>query len=443
MRSNLLDSVDRFIARERLLQPRQHVFVAVSGGIDSMVLLHALRCLRHPCTVLHVNHGLRGAESDADESFVRQQCEAEGIPFQTKKVDVEAFKEEEPVSTQMAARYLRYEWFSEAMGEYGKHRCALGHHEGDLIETLFINLLRGTGRRGWGNMAPRRADFVRPLLCVQRAEIEDYAKEHGVAWREDQSNASMHYQRNRIRHELLPLLEQIRPGALRTIGRSAHLLRHLTRMGNQEVLRMAARKVPQPDGSYALHFKDLEQDEHAFMHLYALMRAHGFHPDLAERLHDAIAQRITGAEFRNERCRIVVDREALIVQWVDQHDAQWIRIALGAGPGQAHGFTWGIEAGPPTAVPPNLQEVLLDADRLEEPLLLRPWRPGDRMRPIGLGGSKLISDILIDAKVPRTMKDLTHVLVSGGEVVWLVGHRIAEGYQATTNTERVLRIHRA
>lgn len=441
MAFDLIDAVERFIRRERLLAPREALFVAVSGGIDSMVLLHVLRRLGHACTALHVNHGLRGAESDGDEDFVRAHCEQEGIAFRSARVDVDALKAEQPVSTQMAARLLRYEWIDEMMGPVGAARCALGHHADDVVETLFINLLRGTGRWGWGAMGPRRGDYIRPLLLVHRADIEAYARERGIRWREDSSNASEQYQRNRIRHELLPLLESIRPGSQRTIARSARLLRHLTQLGNEAVQRYREGIPLGTDLVQRIPFTSIEGDEHGWIYLYSTLRGFGFHPDIVDRVQDAIAERVTGAIFESHDCQVLVDREALIVKPLEPSEPVWARIDLQAANGLADGFSWRMESGPPAEWPGTMKVALLDADRLIEPVILRPWRPGDRMRPIGLKGSKLISDILIDAKVPMTEKDSTHVLVNGtGEIVWLVGHRIGEGHQATAQSRRVLRI---
>ncbi len=441
MSFDLIDAVERFIRRERLLAPREALFVAVSGGIDSMVLLHVLRRLGHACTVLHVNHGLRGAESDGDEAFVRAHCEQTGIAFRSANVDVDALKAEEPVSTQMAARLLRYEWLDEILSPIGAARCALGHHADDVVETLFINLLRGTGRGGWGAMGPRRGDYIRPLLLVHRADIEAYAREQGIQWREDSSNTSEQYQRNRIRHELLPLLESIRPGAQRTIARSTRLLRHLTQLGDEAIHRFHEQEPVSHDFTQRIPFASLEGDEHAWIYLYYTLRGLGFHPDVVDRVHDAVAERVTGATFESARYQVLVDREVLIMKLLKPTNAAWTRIDLQAANGSGNGFDWGMESGPPAEIPATMLVAVLDADRLGDPLILRPWRPGDRMRPIGLGGSKLISDILIDAKVPRTEKDSVHVLVNGdGGIAWLVGHRIGEGYQASATTRRTLRI---
>ncbi|HRD51667.1 MAG TPA: tRNA lysidine(34) synthetase TilS [Flavobacteriales bacterium] len=440
MHLQLLDDVRRFIRRERMLEPREPLHVAVSGGIDSMVLLHVLRRLGHPCSVLHVDHGLRGAESDADRCFVEEHCRREGIPFRWKKVDAGAHAKSKGLSIQMAARELRYGFFA-AMRKELPLKTALAHHADDAVETLLMHLMRGVGVSGWSTIPPVSGVCVRPLLAVDRQAIEAYATEHGISFREDSSNADPKYMRNRVRHELLPLMESMRPGAKRAMARGVKTLRELERAG--ELLSGVEPLSQTEENVVRIPFTAVEKSPAPTLLLNHHFRHLGFHPDTIDRLHDAILERSTGSEFMAGTCRVVVDRDALIVGThptlaaaftIDQHIPE----------GQFADFRWSLQEGEELSIPSGMQEVVLDADRLEFPVEVRPWRPGDRLRPIGLGGSKLVSDILIDAKVPLQEKDRAHVLVSGsGEIVWLVGHRIAEGYQATQDSARLMRIRQA
>lgn len=438
MHLQLLDDVRRFIRRERMLEPKEPLHVAVSGGIDSMVLLHVLRSLGHSCSVLHVDHGLRGAESDADRSFVEEHCRREGIQFHWKKVDAGAHAKSKGLSIQMAARELRYEFFAELCKEQPL-RTALAHHADDAVETLLMHLMRGVGVFGWSTIPPVSGVFVRPLLAVDRQAIEAYANEHGISFREDSSNADMKYMRNRVRHELLPLMESMRPGAKRAMARGVRTLRELERAG--DLVRSVEPLALADDQSLSIPFSAVENSPMPTLLLHQLLRHLGFHPDALERLHDAILERSTGAEFMAGGWRAIVDRDCVIVGPMPS-ELPAITIDLHQPIGDRAGFRWSLLEGESIAMPESMEEALLDADRLEFPIELRPWRTGDRMRPIGLGGSKLISDILIDAKVPRDRKHLAFVLVSGGEVVWLVGHRIAEGYQATHGSVRLMHIRK-
>jgi tRNA(Ile)-lysidine synthase len=439
MPSQLLDEVRRFIRRERMLEPGEPLHVAVSGGIDSMVLLHALRMLGHPCTVMHVDHGLRGAESDADRSFVEEHCRREGIPFRWKKVGAGAHARNNGLSIQMAARELRYAFFAEVWQER-PWKTALAHHADDAVETLLMHLMRGVGVFGWSAIPPVSGVFVRPLLAVDRLMIEAYAAEHGIMHREDSSNAESKYLRNRVRHELLPLMESLRPGAKRAMARSAALLRELGRAG--ELVRSVDPLSLSDARELRIPFRAVEGSPTPILLLHQSLRHLGFHPDALERLHDAILERSTGCEFIAGSWRAIVDRDSVIIGRVPS-DQPAFTIDLHQPAAQHAGFSWRLLEGGPFAVPDSMEEALLDADRLDFPVEVRPWRIGDRMRPIGLGGSKLVSDILIDAKVPLPAKERTHVLVSGsGEIAWLVGHRIGEGFQATAGSTRILRIRR-
>lgn len=436
----MLDEVRRHIRREKLLEEGQAVWVAVSGGVDSMVLLRVLRELGHPCTVAHVDHGLRGAESDADRHFVEDHCRALGLSFRSLQVDVNAHAEANELSVQLAGRGVRYAWFAELWGEQPMP-IAMGHHANDAVESLFINLMRGTGAQGWGTIRPKSGIHIRPLLCVGREEILRFADQHRVPFREDASNADPKYLRNRIRHEVIPMLEALRPGAMGAMARSVGLLRELEEAGQQVSIAALAGIIPSADGSIRVPFARVEDSPVPDLVLHRLLRHLGFHPATLDRIREAIADRSTGAHFHAGSWQVVVDRELLIIA-PSTTDRPVHVIELDEDQGVAGGFRWEMIEGGPGALPASAHEALLDVDRLTFPLVLRPWRAGDRIRPMGMTGSRAVSDILIDAKVPLHEKAGVHVLESAGTLVWVAGHRIAEGYQVSQRTKRSLRISR-
>lgn len=432
----MLDEVRRFIMRESLLPSGAPVRVAVSGGVDSMVLLHVLRALGHACKVAHVNHRLRGAESDGDLGFVEAHCRALGLEFETTALDVKAHAKDRGISLQMAARELRLGWLN-SMGQLDGLPTAIGHHADDAVETLFINLLRGTGEHGWCAMSPASGSFIRPLLSVHRPRILQYATENRIPYREDSSNAETKYLRNRIRHELLPLLEDFRPGARRTIARSIAMLRELEHVVADIGMGRSAGIEEAPDGTTRAGLEAIEGSRAPLLLLHRLLRHKGFHPDAIERILEAVRAHATGSLFATQGWQACVDRKHLIISPA-AGPAPSYSIEQEPEHGSAGPFTFGW-MDPQGSVPAAMDEVWLDGDRLTFPLELRPWQHGDRIRPIGLRGSKLVSDILIDAKVPMSEKPSTYVLVSAGEVVWLVGHRLAEGFQANDRSRRVWR----
>ncbi|HEX2617404.1 MAG TPA: tRNA lysidine(34) synthetase TilS [Flavobacteriales bacterium] len=429
--------VQRFIARERLLRAGEPTWVAVSGGVDSMVLLDVLRSLGHRCSVAHVDHGLRGTESDGDRVFVETYCAEHKIPFRAKRVDPKAHAEAYGGSVQMAARALRYAWFQELLAE-GPSRLALGHHADDAVETLLLHLLRGMGIHGWATIRPMNDGFIRPLLSVDRAAIMTYAQERGVPFREDASNADPKYLRNRVRGEVLPLLEALRPGARRTMARSAAVLRELEALAEERMRAFAMDSGAEADGLRRLPLHLLTESITPLLRLRAWLGDADVHPDVIDQLLQAVHEGRTGAQFTVGDARVTVDREALILH--RSVEAAFIEVHDGV-PGGKGPFNWQFEASLPERFA-DAHTAWLDADRLQFPLVLRPWQQGDRMRPLGLNGSKLVSDLLIDAKMPMPMKARTYVLVSGGKVVWLAGLRLGEGVAATEGTQRVLRITR-
>ena len=444
----MLADVRRSIAHEHMLARHEPLWVAVSGGMDSMVLLHALRSLGHSCHVVHVDHGLRGAESDTDRRFVEEHCRTLSIQVHVESVDVFGRAAERGLSTQMAARELRYEVFHRLLVGDGPRKLALAHHADDAVETLLMNLMRGTGIAGWRGIAPVSGPFVRPLLAVRRSAIAGYATENGIAYREDSSNTDPHYLRNRVRHELVPLMEALRPGSRSVLAREVEQLRGLvtvversfghtlgsvnTGLQNAPVHRWTA--------SGLVPFDVINASGAPILFLQWLLAGKGFHPHIIEAMHDAVGSINTGARFLSDTHTVTVERTGLHI--APSTDQCWPEVLIGADlviPPEAGVVVNGC-APHEVDYREGTGTAWLDRDRLEFPLLLRQWQPGDRMRPIGSVGSKLISDILTDAKVPNATRAHHRVLVSGGTIVWLLGHRVADGFNVGATTGHVVKL---
>jgi tRNA(Ile)-lysidine synthase len=436
----MLDAVRAFIRGHALLAEGEAVTVAVSGGVDSMVLLHVLRALGHPVSVLHVDHGLRGAESDQDRVFVEQHALRAGIPCKVVAVDVHKAMGSGD-SVQMAARRLRYGVFHDQLQQGGA--LALGHHRDDAVESLLMNLMRGTGPAGLAGIPASTpiasGRSVRPLLGVGRDEVQAYADKEGIPFREDGSNQSPKYLRNRVRHELKPLLEELRPGAWRAMGRSLHALEELVALGQAVLRDRNADLRADADGVVRIPVQRLDPGNAPRLVLQALLAGHGAHPDDLERLLEAVQRHSLGACFRFGEMQALLERDHLVIApHREGEPAAELRISEMAG--QAEGLSWGTVPAAAIDLGQGPRTAWLDADRLAFPLCLRPWRPGERMRPIGAPGSRKISDILTDAKLPHGQRPSARVLVSNGQIVWLAGHRVAEGFQAGPRSTRLFRI---
>jgi len=434
----MLEQVRALLLRESLLADRQALWVAVSGGLDSMVLLHVLRAMDHPCHVLHVDHGLRGSESAGDATFVEHWCADHGIPCKVVHVDVKEYKASNGGSTQMAARALRYAAFREAV-QQGPNTLALAHHADDAVETFFTHLMRGMGAKGWKSIPPRSGSFIRPLLTVRRTELEAYAREHGIPHREDASNAELRYMRNRIRHVLMPLLETMRPGTGQVMVRNLQLLREMDAVVQAQLEALVKGHVPASDGSLRIPIQDILRSSMPRLMLMRLLQRTDMHPDRLEDILLAMEQGRVGARFPATECTVFVDRTELVIAPERSEQLEWtIPDPQAVPPGAPLRIDLCSAADIDLTMGPTV--AWLDAEALRFPLLLRNWRAGDRMQPIGMQGSKLISDMLIDAKVPRDRKNGFQVLLSGDRIVWACGLRIAEGVQATPRSKKVVRL---
>lgn len=432
----LLDTVRAFLKKEELATPAEPLWVAVSGGLDSMVLLHVLRTLGHACQVAHVDHGLRGAESDADLTFVEAFCKTHSIPCVTHRVDVEERALRTGESTQMAARELRLCWLKE-LAAGGPHKVALAHHADDAVETFFMGFMHGMGARGWGSIPLRSGPFIRPFLGIRREQILAYAAEQDVPWREDASNAETAYLRNRIRHELLPMVEGWRPGTQRNLARNMGLAREVDALVQTSLAERLGHLQPDAEGRLQIPFACILGPS-PILALHYLLRDRGFHPDQLDGILRAMTERHVGATFHGGFSAVLVDREELVVYTTAKDAPSWILTSAAAIPADVpmefalvHPSEVQLQAGHDVA--------WFDADHLTFPLELRPWQAGDRFRPVGLSGSKLVSDLLIDTKVPRDRKERAYVLVQEGRIRWLCGYRLAEEGLAGPSTQRVWR----
>ena len=434
----MVDEVKRFLVSEALLEPTEPVWVAVSGGVDSMVLLSVLHALGHPCHVLHVDHGLRGEESDADRELVVRWCEQHGLPLRVSRVDVKAEQDAHGGSRQMAARSLRYAAFKKAVQD-GPKKLALAHHADDAIETFFVHVMRGLGLRGRGAIPTRSGPFIRPFRLHTREAIEGYAQKYAIPYREDASNADTHYLRNRIRHELLPMLEEWRPGARKVLHRDTVVFSEMQVAVEAQVQLALGGLIAEADGTLRVPFACILEGGIPRLVLRHLLGDLDFHPERLEELLRAMRDGHTGAEFQEGDHVVYVDRNSLVITKRIDLLPTWHFPSLLEHSADA----------PLTVTECAVQEVDLsegeavawmDARSVGFPLELRPWKAGDRMRPFGMKGSKLVSDMLIDAKVPRDRKEQVHVLISEGSIVWLCGFRIAEGTQVAPDSERVLRL---
>lgn len=435
----MLEHFRQYIRSRGLIGPGDTILVAVSGGIDSMTLLDLTRqAFGGRIGAAHCNFNLRGAESDGDEQLVESYCRQHRIPLHTVRFDTEAQAQERGESIQMAARRLRYDWFDSLCEQHGYDKVAIAHHADDSVETFFINLVRGTGLRGLTGIGDRRGRIIRPLLFARRDDITAYAAACGVPYREDSTNATLKYLRNRLRHDILPRLDSASNNRFaQTMEENLTRLQHTQRFIDRQIEKLRDRAL----ADNIIDLSALDADCLPF-ELYELLRPYGFASETAGDMARVLLGRAedsdvtaSGKRFDAPLWSAAIDRGRILLtprtvepfreERIEEDDPRIEWLSAGELPDSL-------------ATPPNV--AYLTADALKFPLLLRRWREGDWFIPLGMAGQKKVSDFLIDAKIPVADKARQGVLVSGETIVWLAGRRIDDRYKVRQDARRIVRI---
>ncbi|MEQ1585795.1 MAG: tRNA lysidine(34) synthetase TilS [Cyclobacteriaceae bacterium] len=418
------------------LQPAgDKLLLAVSGGLDSMVMLHLFQACGFSVGVAHVNFQLRGAESEGDEQFVDNWCAVHNIPFFVQRFQTNNYAMERKLSIQMAARELRYAWFDELLKKEGFRYVATAHHLNDSLETVLINLARGTGIEGMVGIPVKSGSRIRPLLFATKSEIENYAAEEGIAWREDSSNLTDDYQRNFIRHQIIPALKKVNPALDDTFKETVSKIRGELALLQHDLAEWKKEYWVQ-DGEIIRINKNGLSPEEGVARLWHSIKPLGFSythcEDILRALHGQ-----SGKQFLTTTHKLVVDRDFLVIT-----PGKDIPEDVVIEPKQERAVLGSYEMRIRTTHDLNPSAdpgiALLDADKLKFPLIWRKWKAGDYFFPFGMAHRKKISDFLVDSKISLGEKDSVTVLESGDEIVWIVGHRIDNRYKLTPETGNAL-----
>lgn len=415
------------------------ILVAVSGGADSMALLNLLIDEGYKLSAAHCNFQLRDSASEADESLVIDFCKQKKIQLFTTRFDTKVFAKENKLSIEMAARDLRYSWFDQLVKQHGFKAIATGHHGNDSIETFFLNLVRGTGVKGLSGISYRHGNVVRPLLEFQRGAIEAYCKVKLINYCHDASNDDCQFTRNKIRHEVIPVLETINPSFFETMQVNLNHLQDAERMIESEVKRFMETDVVNENDQVIIPISRLENYPHYATLLFEVLRPYGFNSTVVgEVLNHLYGE--SGKQFFSETHRLIKDRHNLLVLlkaeigvkhfWVEEGFIEEVfPMHVKTYPRPKH-FQFSKDS----------SLVHLDADLVELPLLMRKWLKGDTFMPLGMKGFKKISDFFIDRKYSLKDKEGAWLLVSGEDIVWVVGDRLDDRFKVTKRTKRILEI---
>jgi len=437
----MLDQFNVYINRYNLIAEGDKLILALSGGIDSMVLADLLLKSKVEFVTAHCNFHLRGEESDGDEKFVREFTERNGIQCFVKQFDTEQYAVAQGVSIEMAARDLRYAWFEELRQQLGFNKIVVAHHADDQAETFFINLLRGAGLNGLKGMKPQNGAIIRPLLGVSREQIHQYALENQIQWREDHTNAESVYLRNKIRNQLLLAFDELQPEARQGLYKS---LEHLASENElyRELLKNKLSRIVEKDGdSFCVRldcFAALAMSQSEQL-LFEWLRQYGFNTDQCRFIFETMEDGV-GNKYFSPTHQLVIGRKELLLSKIKSETNEEIQIEIGEEEitSPIHLRFSKYEKTLDFVIDKSPNVALLDAGKIPFPLTLRHWQHGDRFHPLGMKGSKLLSDFFVDQKFTETQKEQVLLLVSAdGDIVWVVGYRIEDRFKVTNSTKTV------
>ena len=435
----MIDQFQAYINRYNLLAKGDKVILALSGGIDSMVLADLLLKAKVEFVAAHCNFHLRGEESDGDEQFVRDYAERNGIQCFVKHFETEKYAAEQGVSIEMAARDLRYVWFEQLRQQLGYDKIAVAHHADDQAETFFINLLRGAGLNGLKGMKPQNGVIIRPLLWASREQIRKYAVENHIVWREDHTNAESVYLRNKIRNQLLPAFDELQSEARQGLYKS---LEHLAAENElyRELLQEKLGQIIEYNGDIQRIPNSAFLIQHSsFQLLFEWLRQYGFNTDQCHFIYDALGSGV-GNQYCSPTHCVVIGRDDLQLSEIKEKTDDEIQIEIGEEEilFPVHLCFSKLEKTADFFIDKSPYVAQLDFDKLKFPLTLRHWCHGDCFHPLGMKGSKLLSNFFVDQKFTEYQKQNVWLLVSAdGDILWVVGYRIDERFKVSNSTKTI------
>lgn len=418
--------------------------MAISGGMDSMCLLHLLKAaaLQKELIIAHCNFKLRGDESEYDETFIRNYAREQGLQLFVKSFNTAKVAEDQGISIQMAARNLRYEWFYELADNQNCQKIAIAHNQNDNVETFFINLMRGTGISGLSGIELKNSrGVIRPLLFFSREEINTYVRENIVPFREDSSNSTIKYQRNFIRHKILPEIIAHSPGFLETMDSNISRLQSAYNIYDHSIKESLKKLVYSQRDFHKLDYVALNLYPEPETILWEWLKKFGFSPETTAMVYRDL-YRQSGKRFYTRTHQLLIDRKFLIVSELENDAERSDRFVIEDFndfkflPFSVHYMQVEWKSG--NKILPDNKIAYIDQNKITFPLTVRRWEKGDLFYPLGMKGKKKLSDFFIDHKIPISEKEKTYVLVSGNKIVWVIGYRLDDRFKITKDTDEVL-----
>ncbi|MFT4660425.1 MAG: tRNA(Ile)-lysidine synthase [Patiriisocius sp.] len=424
---------------ERYFQKNQKVLLAISGGVDSVVLFHLLLDEKVDLHCAHVNFQLRKEDSNEDEKFVKELCERNNVPLKILHTDTKKYAKENKYSIQESAREIRYRWFEELMREMKCNALITAHHKDDSIETFFINLVRGTGLKGLTGIKTIHVEIFRPLLFASKEEIEKFAQAENISFQQDASNFDDKYLRNNLRKNIIPKFKEAQNSFAKIMVENMDKLSVVQKILEEKEKDVFSQYVKNESEKIIIS-KSITKEIGASHFLYVLLSKYGFNKSHVQ---DILANPEVGRSFYSVKKELNIERESFVISsksvtelesetyWIqDDLNVNHLPISLKISVFQSEKITFENDN--------NI--VNLNRDKLQFPLQLRLWNDGDKFQPLGMKGKKLVSDFLREQKVFSATKRQHWVIVSGEEIAWVVGQRIGNSYRIKEDTSNVLKL---
>jgi len=431
-----------YIEHHQLFNNSDNILLAVSGGIDSVVMLYLFKKFDFAFDIVHCNFKLRGNESNGDEEFVKKLANSLKVNCYVKHFETKAYAQEKNLSIQMAARELRYNWFENIRKEKNYKYVAVAHNKNDVIETFLINIIRGTGLKGLTGIKPKNNFIIRPLLFAERDEIKKYCTDNNIEFREDSSNLSTKYLRNKIRHEIIPAFIEFNPKFNQTIIDN---IQHLT--DAQEIYAQAINEfknncIEEKEGDIYIEIDKINKNKHLkSTYLFEILREYNFSNKIISDIIQSL-KNISGKTFYSRTHRIIKDRNNLIITPFTSSEEHTYYIDEGTKyiyqPLNMHIEI--LKNSVDFKFDKNKNIGYFDYDKLSFPLIIRKWKKGDYFQPFGMQGLKKLSNYFIDEKFSLIDKEKVWLLASGEKIIWIIGYRTDDRFKITTSSKIIIKI---
>jgi tRNA(Ile)-lysidine synthase len=433
----VIQKVEKFMRELGPIPVGRPILVGLSGGADSLALTLILKEMSFEVIAAHMNYQLRGEESDLDELFVTEFCIKEGISIYLKHVEMFDTSDVQGKGIQEKARNLRYAWFEELCTKENCAFIATGHHADDQAETVLFHLFRGSGMKGLAGIKPLLGNRIRPLLYARRSEIEDYLKARDQSWRTDSSNLKDDYSRNKIRHNIIPIATEINERAVEHISQTASIADEYRILAEKQIENWIENHCSIEENATKIPVEKLSAHDQRKSVLWYMLEPLGFAAAVVDEALSLLYSE-SGKGIRSEQFQIARDRDFLILKPLSQKTE--VHVVISSAEETCEYLKITEVSGPVDFSGVSPFEAYFDAELLRFPLVLRSWKMGDRIIPLGMKGQQKISDLLIQIKVPLYKKQDVLVLESNGKIAWVVGLRVSEEFKITPKTERILAV---